>query len=111
LKLHKALKKRGLNPGNIVEWFVDTIETGATKIPEIRKQYTKVKDELEAIDYKKAISKYELENLNNHIAILRDIYNKRNEISNLNAGVQLLQGHIHRLESDNPQLQQQKIGK
>ena len=57
LKLHKALKKKGLNPNN-VEWFADAIETGAIKIPEIQKQYVKVKDELEAIDYKKTIAKY-----------------------------------------------------
>ena len=31
LKLHKALKKKGLNPNN-VEWFADAIETGAIKI-------------------------------------------------------------------------------
>jgi hypothetical protein len=31
LKLHKALKKRGLNPNN-VEWFADAIETAAIKI-------------------------------------------------------------------------------
>src|SRR5437868_4241812 len=48
LKLHKALKKRGLNPNNI-EWFADAIETGAIKILEIQKQYAKIKDELEAI--------------------------------------------------------------
>jgi hypothetical protein len=48
-KVHKALKERGLNPNN-VEWFADAIETGAIKIPEIQKQYAKVKDELEAID-------------------------------------------------------------
>ena len=52
LKLHKALKKRALNPNN-VEWFADAIETGAIKIPEIQKQYAKIKDELEAIVYKK----------------------------------------------------------
>jgi hypothetical protein len=49
LKIHKSLKKRGLNP-NHVEWFVDAIETGAIKIPEIQKQYAKVKDEIESID-------------------------------------------------------------
>jgi len=52
LKLHKALKKRALNPNN-VEWFADAIETGAIKIPEIQRQYAKIKDELEAIVYKK----------------------------------------------------------
>jgi hypothetical protein len=41
-----------------VEWFAEAIETGAIKIPEIQKQYTKVNDELEAIDYKKTMAKY-----------------------------------------------------
>ena len=41
LKLHKSLKKKGLNPNNI-EWFADAIETGAIKIPEIQKQYAKI---------------------------------------------------------------------
>ena len=45
LNLHKALKKRGLNPNN-VEWFADAIETGAIKIPEIQKQYVRVKVKL-----------------------------------------------------------------
>jgi hypothetical protein len=79
LKLHKALKKKGLNPGN-VEWFADAIETGAIKILEIQKQYAKVKDELEAIDYKKTMAKYQLDNMNNRISYLNRIsYNKRNE--------------------------------
>ena len=64
MKLHTALKKRGLNPDN-VEWFADAIETGAIKIPEIQKHYAKVKDELEAIDYKKALAKYQLESVTN----------------------------------------------
>jgi hypothetical protein len=45
LKLHKALKKKGLNPNN-VEWFADAIETRAIKIPEIQKQYAKVNEQL-----------------------------------------------------------------
>ena len=52
LKLHKALKKKGLNPNN-VEWFADAIETGAIKIPEIQKQYVKVKDELKLLTTKR----------------------------------------------------------
>jgi hypothetical protein len=72
-----------------VEWFVDAIETGAVKIPEIQKQYAKVKDELESIDYKKTMAKFELQNINNQGAILnRDIYNKRNEIAYLHFGAQ-----------------------
>jgi hypothetical protein len=45
LKLHKALKKKGLNPNN-VEWFADAIETRAIKIPEIQKRYAKVNEQL-----------------------------------------------------------------
>ena len=52
LKLHKAMKRKGLTADN-VEWFANAIETGAIKIPEIQKQYAKIKDEIEAIDYKK----------------------------------------------------------
>jgi hypothetical protein len=103
LKLHKALKKRGLNPNN-VEWFADAIETGAIKIPEIQKQYAKIQDELEAIDYKKTMAKYELQNITNQITILnRDIYKKRNEIAYLKIGSQELEGYVHGLENHNQQ--------
>ena len=54
LKLHKALKKRGLNPNN-VEWFADAIETGAIKIPELQKQYAKLQDEVQVIDHQKIV--------------------------------------------------------
>jgi predicted nucleic acid-binding Zn-ribbon protein len=92
LKLHKALKKKGLNPNN-VEWFADAIETGAIKIPEIQKQYAKVKDELEDIDYKKTMAKYQLDDMNNQITYLNRIsYSKRNEIAYLKIGVQELEG-------------------
>ena len=68
LKLHKALKKRGLNLNN-VKWFADGIETGAIKIPEIQKEYAKVKEELEAIDHKKTISKHQLNDMYNQITL------------------------------------------
>ena len=88
LKLDKALKKRGLNPNN-VEWFADAIETGAIKIPEIQKQYVKIIEELEAIDYKKTMAKYQLDDMNNRISYLNRIsYSKRNEIEYLKIGVQ-----------------------
>ena len=71
------------------------VDIGTYKIPEIQKQYAKIKDELEAIDYKKTMAKYELQNINNQIAILnRDIYNKRNEIAYLHFGAQELEGYI-----------------
>jgi hypothetical protein len=86
LKLHKALKRKGLTADN-VEWFANAIETGAIKIPEIQKQYVKIKDELEAIDYKKTIAKYQLDDMNNQITYLNRIsYSKRNEIVSLQIG-------------------------
>ena len=102
LKLHKALKKRGLNPNN-VEWFADAIETGVIEIPDLQKQYAKVKDKLEAIDYKKTMTKYQLDDMNNQITYLNKIaYNKRNEIEYLKIGVQELEGYVHGLENHNP---------
>ena len=80
LKLYRLLKREGITTDKI-EWFVHTVNTGMYKIPEIQKQYAKVKDEIEAIDYKKTIAKYELQNINNQIVTLnRDIYKKRNVI-------------------------------
>jgi chromosome segregation ATPase len=103
LKLHKALKKRGLNPNN-VEWFADAIETGVIEIPDLQKQYAKVKDKLEAIDYKKTMAKYQLDDMNNQITYLNKIiYSKRNEIAYLQIGVQELEGYVHGLENHNQQ--------
>jgi peptidoglycan hydrolase CwlO-like protein len=116
LKLHKALKKRGLNPNN-VEWFAEAIETGAIetgaietgaiKIPEIQKQYVKIQDEIEAIDYKKTLAKSQLDDMNNRISYLNKIaYNKRNEIEYLKIGVQELEGYVHGLNNHNQQQQE-----
>ena len=38
LKLHRVLKKRGLNPSNL-EWFAHAIEMGAIQLPELQMQY------------------------------------------------------------------------
>ncbi|HZA06198.1 MAG TPA: hypothetical protein VE619_00720 [Nitrososphaeraceae archaeon] len=82
LKLYRRLLKREGIRTKDLEWFVHMVEIGTYKIPEIQKQYAKVKDELQTIDYKKTMAKYELQNINNQIAILnRDIYNKKNEIA------------------------------
>jgi len=84
--------------------MVHTVNTGMYKIPEIQKQYAKIKDELEDIDYKKAIAKHELENMNNQISYLNKIsYNKRNEIAYLKIGVQELEGYVRGLENHNQQ--------
>jgi hypothetical protein len=39
------------------------VEIGTYNLPEIQNQYTKIKEELEAIDYKKTMAKYELQNI------------------------------------------------
>jgi chromosome segregation ATPase len=92
-----------------LEWFVHTVNTGMYKIPEIQKQYAKIKDELEVIDYKKTIAKHQLDDMNNRLTILnRDIYNKRSEIASLQIGAQELEGYVHGLENHN-QKQQHKI--
>ena len=92
-----------------MEWFADAIEIGAIKIPEIQKQYAKIKDDLEAIDYKKTMAKHQLDDMNNQIAYLNKIsYSKRNEIAYLQIGVQELEGYVHGLENHNQQ-QQHKI--
>jgi peptidoglycan hydrolase CwlO-like protein len=77
------------------------------KIPEIQKQYAKVKDDLEVIDYKKMMAKYQLDDMNNQITYLNKIsYNKRNEIAYLQIGVQELEGYVHGLENHNQQRQE-----
>jgi hypothetical protein len=90
LRLYRLLKREGITTDKI-EWFVHTVNTGMYKIPEIQKQYAKVKDELEAIGYKKAIAKYQLDDMNNQITYLNKIsFNKRNEIAYLQIGAQEL---------------------
>ena len=55
LKLYRLLKREGITTYKI-DWFVHMVNTGMYKIPEIQKQYAKIQDEIEAIDYKKAIA-------------------------------------------------------
>ena len=53
-----------------IEWFVNMVNIGTYKIPEIQKQYAKLQDELQVIDHQKVVSKAELDNMNNQISIL-----------------------------------------
>ena len=106
LKLYRLLKREGIRPKDL-EWFVHTVNTGMYKIPEIQKQYAKIKEELEAIDYKKTMAKHQLDDMNNQITYLNKIsYNKRNEIAYLKIGVQELEGYVHGLENHNQQQQE-----
>jgi chromosome segregation ATPase len=112
LKLHRLLKIEGITTDNI-EWFANMVKTGIYKIPEIQKQHAKAKDELEVIEYKRVMSKHELEKMNNQIILLRrSMYqlsatcnNKRNEIAYLQNQIQGLEEYVYRLKND----YQQKI--
>jgi transposase len=107
LKLYRLLRRQGIITDNI-DWFVHNVNIGIYKIPDIQKQYAKIKDEPEDIDYKRTMAKYELQNITNQIAILnRDIYKKRNEIAYLKIGAQELEGYVHGLENHNQQQQQE----
>jgi hypothetical protein len=103
LKLYRLLKRQGITTDKI-EWFVHTVNTGMYKIPEIQKQYAKVKEELEAIDYKKTIAKNQLDDIHNQITYLNKIsYSKRNEIAYLQIGAQELEGYVHGLQNHDQQ--------
>jgi chromosome segregation ATPase len=104
------------NDNNNIEWFVNMVKTGIYKIPEIQKQYSKAKDELEVIEYKRVMSKHELDNMNNQIIHLRrsvcqlsaTCNNKRNEIAYLQNQIQVLQSQINGLNNRNQQQHQQQ---
>jgi chromosome segregation ATPase len=119
LKLYRLLKREGMaaaTDNNNIEWFVNMVKTGTYKIPEIQKQYSKAKDELEVIEYKRVVSKHALDKMNNQIILLRrSMYqlsatcnNKRNEIAYLQNQIQVLEGHINGITNRNQQQQQQE---
>jgi hypothetical protein len=117
LKLYRLMKREGMTiDNNNIEWFVSMVKTGMYKIPEIQKQYEKAKDELEVIEYKRVMSKHELDNMNKQIILLRrSVYqlsttcnNKRNEIAYLQNQIQVLEGHINGITNRNQQQQQQE---
>jgi hypothetical protein len=52
LKLHKVLKKRGLNPGNM-KWFADAIEMSAFKLLELQGQHQSFQNKVWRIEHRK----------------------------------------------------------
>jgi hypothetical protein len=107
LKLYRLLKREEIRTKDL-EWFVHTVNTGIYKIPDIQKQHVRVKEELEAIDYKRTVAKYQLDDMNNQISYLNRIsYNKRNELAYLKIGVQELESYVHGLENHNQQQEQE----
>ena len=70
LKLYNLAKRQGITADNI-EWFVNMVNIGTYKIPDLQKQYAKLQDEVQVIDHQKVMSKAELDNMNNQISIMR----------------------------------------
>src|SRR6476646_6734413 len=70
LKLCRIAKRHGITADNI-EWFVNMVDIGVYKIPDLQKQYAKLQDELQVIDHLKVMSKAELDSMNNQVSILR----------------------------------------
>jgi predicted transcriptional regulator len=114
LKLYMLLKRQGITADNI-EWFVNMVDIGTYKIPDLQKQYAKLQDEVQVIDHQKVVSKAELDNMNNQISILRrTMYqlsatcnDKRNEISYLQAQIQVLEGYVNGLKKNSNQQQEE----
>jgi peptidoglycan hydrolase CwlO-like protein len=106
LRLYRLANRVGIRIKDL-EWFVHMVEIGTYKIPEIQNQHAKIKNELEAIDYKKTMAKHELQSINDQIAILnRDIHNKRNKIAYLHFEVQELEEYLRGLKNH---IQQREI--
>ena len=52
LKLYRLAKRLGITADNI-EWFVNMVNIGSYKIPDLQKQYAKLQDEVQVIDHQK----------------------------------------------------------
>jgi DNA-binding CsgD family transcriptional regulator len=113
LNIYTLVKRQAITADNI-EWFVNMVNIGTYKIPDLQKQYAKLQDEVQVIDHQKVMSKAELDNMNNQLSILhRTMYqlsttcnDKRNEIAYLKNQIQVLRGQINELNCGNQQQQE-----
>jgi hypothetical protein len=71
LKLHRLLKEKGLNPGN-VEWFANAIETGAIKLPELQKRYQNLQNMVWNMEYRNQKLERDSQVVQRRITELRD---------------------------------------
>jgi transposase len=99
LKLHKSLKKQGMQPRN-VEWFVDILKSAAYDIPALEIQIEYVKSELEAMQYKKNKSIDQVNELNDRVAYLQSVEQSLIESCNgLRQNIEYLENEQERLET------------
>jgi hypothetical protein len=116
LKQYRLAKRQGITADNNIEWFVNMVNIGTYNIPDLQRQYAKLQDEIQVIDHQKVVSKAELDNMNNQISILRrTMYqlsatcnDRRNEMSYLQAQIQILEGYVNGLKKNRNQQQQQQ---
>jgi chromosome segregation ATPase len=110
LKLHSALKKRGLTPGN-VEWFANAIETSAAKLPELHNQYESSKKLLEKeyqdLQYKVQNRQYQNQKLERHSHVINNRIIELTEAEALySSSCEALQNEIEHLYNEKCQLGQ-----
>ena len=74
LKLHKALKKRGLKPDN-VEWFADAVEMGAVKLPELQGQYQSLQNKVWRMEHRKQELERDCQDIQRETVELTGIHN------------------------------------
>ena len=79
LKLHKVLKKRGLNPNN-VEWFADAIEMGTIKLPELQGQYQSLQNRVWRMEHQKQELERDHQVIQKRIMELTETHNMLNKI-------------------------------
>jgi hypothetical protein len=51
------LAKRHEITADNIEWFFNMVDTGTYNIPDLQKQYAKLKDEVQVIDHQKVVTK------------------------------------------------------
>ncbi|HEY6883430.1 MAG TPA: hypothetical protein VI278_05265 [Nitrososphaeraceae archaeon] len=99
LKLHKVLKKRGLNPGN-VEWFADAIEMGTIKLPELQHEYKNLQNKVQTMQYQK-------QKLERDLQVIQRQIMESTEVENMHQhNVDTLQNDIEYLYNERSQLEQ-----
>jgi Fe-S-cluster formation regulator IscX/YfhJ len=81
LKLHKALKKKGLNPQN-TESFVNLIELGVVKLPELQVQYQKLQDKVQGLRYNLQDMQYRKQGLERYLQAIQQRIIEQTDVLN-----------------------------
>jgi DNA-binding CsgD family transcriptional regulator/chorismate mutase len=99
LKLHKALKRKGLTADNI-EWFANAMETSVIKLPELQGQRQSLQKEILDKQRQRQELQRALQIINKRIVELADVEKMHHH------NIDTLQNDIHSLFNERRQLQQ-----